>query len=88
MDALNPFVAQLQLAASEGLDTANAVRMAVEAAQKGCSSTAHMESHFSCSTYVGAGGTELGTQAIPDPGACGIVAIGSGITSTLRESKI
>ncbi|KAJ5633422.1 dihydroxyacetone kinase [Penicillium lividum] len=81
MDALIPFVNELSTAVFTDNETAvNALQRGLKAAQDGAEATKWMQSSFGRSTYVGASaGDENPTKGIPDPGACGIVAIITGI---------
>lgn len=83
MDALIPFVNELSAAALKDNDTtAISLKRALSAAEKGAEATKWMKSSFGRSTYVGASEEEDNpTKGIPDPGACGIVAIITAIQS-------
>lgn len=79
MDALIPFVKQLRSGAQNGSRTVDTLRNAVNAAQEGYHATAQMESRFGRSTYVDISENAPTKRSIPDPGACGVVAILKGI---------
>lgn len=88
MDALIPFVKELGKSSLESACATNAISRSLDAARLGTEATKTMKSSFGRSTYVGAGGesdTEDPTHSIPDPGACGIVAIGTGILAAFRS---
>jgi len=88
MDALIPFAQTFGDASARDDNTANILQVSLEAARQGMEATEDMKSSFGRSTYVGAAlhadGDESRdqTRGIPDPGACGIVAILTGISST------
>ncbi|KAJ6012648.1 dihydroxyacetone kinase [Penicillium canescens] len=87
MDSLIPFVVEFELASKE-LDTVNALKRAIEEATAGCENTRFLESKFGRSTYVDSHVVEgtSGTAAhIPDPGACGIVAVLTGLLKALSD---
>jgi triose/dihydroxyacetone kinase / FAD-AMP lyase (cyclizing) len=87
MDALIPFISALSEGAEDGLPAVQALENALEMAKRGCDSTRNMTSVFGRSTYVGAGDNDIDpTKGIPDPGACGIVAIAEGILQGFKES--
>lgn len=89
MDALIPFVNELSNAVfADNEPTAIALERGLQAAQDGAEATKWMQSSFGRSTYVGAGaGDENPTKGIPDPGACGIVAIITGIQKVFPVSN-
>ncbi|KAJ5548283.1 dihydroxyacetone kinase [Penicillium frequentans] len=89
MDALIPFVNEFSTAAFTGNETAaKALERGLKAAQDGAEATKWMQSSFGRSTYVGASaGDENPTKGIPDPGACGIVAIITGIQKVFPVSN-
>jgi dihydroxyacetone kinase len=83
MDALIPFMDELQ-ASSQSKEGVAAVEAALQKAVKGCEGTRFLESRFGRSTYVNdedSGQEENG--GLPDPGACGIVAVLTGIVKGL-----
>ena len=81
MDALIPF--SEELTANQDLGAVEALQKAHVATVAGAHETKNMGSLFGRSTYVGAGtdttdsvlNSQDSTKGIPDPGACGIVAI-------------
>lgn len=88
MDALIPFVTTFK-ELSLDKNTVDALSFAIKNAADGCESTRYMESRFGRSTYVGntaAGTNHIGPSAIqvPDPGACGIVAVLTGLLNALQ----
>jgi dihydroxyacetone kinase len=84
MDALIPFVEKIQQCASN--QSIPAFEAALEAAKEGCEHTRHQRSRYGRSTYVGAASTvELEADSMPDPGACGIVAIVQGVLTALMD---
>lgn len=86
MDALIPFVEAMQQQKSSGLTLA--LGAAFEAAKTGCESTRQQESRYGRSTYVGAASdAKLEADSMPDPGACGVVAIIQGILNAVSESN-
>ena len=87
MDALIPFVQSLHESAAK--DVIVALSEAVEAARKGCDSTARLQSKYGRSTYVGAAqeGGASEADVMPDPGACGVVAIVQGILDALKAQR-
>lgn len=89
MDALIPFVNELWSAAfTDSENASNALQRALKAAKNGAEETKWMQSSFGRSTYVGSGTSEENpTEGIPDPGACGIVAIVAGIQEALQDLK-
>ena len=91
MDALIPMVAELHVASSEEVNGRTIIEKALKAAETGTDTTKQMISTFGRSTYVGAGagGDSSGkktTEGIPDPGACGVVAIARGILDAYNAS--
>ncbi|KAJ5931121.1 dihydroxyacetone kinase [Penicillium verhagenii] len=88
MDALIPFINELSTAVfTDKENVANALQRGLKAAQDGAEATKWMQSSFGRSTYVGASaGDENPTKGIPDPGACGIVAIITGIQAAFKVS--
>ncbi|KAJ5949795.1 dihydroxyacetone kinase [Penicillium verhagenii] len=88
MDALIPFINELSTAVfSDKANVASALQRGLKAAQDGAEATKWMQSSFGRSTYVGASaGDENPTKGIPDPGACGIVAIITGIQAAFQVS--
>ncbi|KIW09772.1 dihydroxyacetone kinase [Exophiala spinifera] len=93
MDTLIPFVRTFSEASTRSDDIANILASSLEAAKKGTEATKELPSSFGRSAYVGAhSGAENGekhdiTGAIPDPGACGVVAVLTGLYSTFSTSK-
>lgn len=88
MDALIPFVMTFK-EVSQDKNTVDALCFAIQSAADGCESTRYMESRFGRSTYVGdtaAGTNDTGPSAtqIPDPGACGIVAVLTGLLNAIQ----
>ncbi|KAH8891488.1 dihydroxyacetone kinase [Thozetella sp. PMI_491] len=81
MDALIPFIRTL--AANTDVGYERALHLAVEAARAGCEATRIAESKFGRSTYVSAGEDVDRTKGMPDPGACGVVAIVKGLLNAL-----
>jgi triose/dihydroxyacetone kinase / FAD-AMP lyase (cyclizing) len=81
MDALIPFVRTLASNTDVGYE--RALQLAVEAARAGCEATRIAESKFGRSTYVSAGDDLDRTKGMPDPGACGVVAIVEGLLNAL-----
>ncbi|KAJ4346755.1 Dihydroxyacetone kinase 2 [Didymosphaeria variabile] len=88
MDALIPFVQSLHMGADQ--DAVAALNEAVDAARKGCESTTRLQSKYGRSTYVGAAqeAGENEADAIPDPGACGVVAIVQGILDAMIAQRV
>jgi dihydroxyacetone kinase len=90
MDALIPFVQTFSEASARDETTAQALMDSSQAADQGREATKYMQSSFGRSTYVGAAYDVCGeeredpTRGVPDPGACGIVAIVIGISSTFQ----
>ncbi|RMD40306.1 hypothetical protein DV735_g4834, partial [Chaetothyriales sp. CBS 134920] len=85
MDALIPYVQQLS-EPTKGATTAEVLEAAQKAAAAGSEATKTMQSNFGRSAYVGAG--EKGndpTYGLPDPGACGVVAIVGAIAKVFSE---
>ncbi|KAJ5098778.1 dihydroxyacetone kinase [Penicillium argentinense] len=90
MDALIPFVNELSKAVfTEKENASNALHKALKAAEDGAEATKWMKSTFGRSTYVGASeeGDDNPTKGIPDPGACGIVAIATAIQSVFQTQN-
>ncbi|KAL2831277.1 Dak1-domain-containing protein [Aspergillus pseudoustus] len=89
MDALIPFVAQLQKSSDK--DGAVALQEAIGRAVEGCESTRDLQARFGRSTYVNemAGlesvEGEESMRRLPDPGACGVVAVLKGIQQALSS---
>lgn len=88
MDALIPFVTTFK-DVSHDKNTVDALSYAIQSAANGCKATQYMESRFGRSTYVG--NTAAGTSytgpsptEVPDPGACGIVAVLTGLLNALQ----
>lgn len=88
MDALIPFIDTLNQA--DASDPAVLLENAVDAARKGRDETRFLQSRFGRSTYVGSGqsGTANGDEAMPDPGACGVVAIVEGLHYALSAPQL
>lgn len=86
MDSLIPFVETLSTKC-EGNDPLAALGIAVEAARRGCLGTSDIESKFGRSTYISAGedAPSDSQTKIPDPGACGVVAIVEGILQAVKD---
>ncbi|KAH7127381.1 dihydroxyacetone kinase Dak1 [Dactylonectria macrodidyma] len=81
MDALIPFVNTLSSANGTTLERLD---QAVAAADAGCQLTRDIQGKFGRSTYVGAEeGGSVG-RGIPDPGACGVFSIVTGIRDALK----
>ncbi|KAJ5701428.1 dihydroxyacetone kinase 2 [Penicillium malachiteum] len=82
MDALIPFVGEFERSAKSMRGIA-ATKAATAAAVAGCEATRHLEARFGRSTYVndeqGLENATGETTRLPDPGACGIVAVLDGI---------
>ncbi|KAJ5087164.1 dihydroxyacetone kinase [Penicillium angulare] len=89
MDALIPFINELSAAVFDDKESAaNALQRAHKAAETGAESTKWIKSSFGRSTYVGASeGDDNPTKGIPDPGACGIVSISTGIQSVFKVAN-
>ncbi|KAJ5281970.1 dihydroxyacetone kinase [Penicillium angulare] len=89
MDALIPFINELSVAVFDDKESAaNALQRAHKAAETGAESTKWIKSSFGRSTYVGASeGDDNPTKGIPDPGACGIVSISTGIQSVFKVAN-
>ncbi|KAL3442307.1 Dak1-domain-containing protein [Aspergillus insuetus] len=88
MDALIPFVTQLQKSKDKGGSVA--FREALDCAVCGCESTRQLEARFGRSTYVNEmAGLETvdggDIRRLPDPGACGIIAVLTGIQKALSS---
>ncbi|KAL3484998.1 Dak1-domain-containing protein [Aspergillus germanicus] len=88
MDALIPFVTQLQKSKDKGGNVA--FREAFDCAVCGCESTRQLEARFGRSTYVNEmAGMETvdggDIRRLPDPGACGIIAVLTGIQKALSS---
>ncbi|KAI1387026.1 dihydroxyacetone kinase Dak1 [Hypoxylon trugodes] len=84
MDALIPFVETLEVAFLDDKAPLEAFGHAVAVANVGCESTSKLKPRFGRSTYVLAEGVNDATQDIPDPGACGVVAIVTGVFEALK----
>ncbi|OAP56117.1 dihydroxyacetone kinase [Fonsecaea erecta] len=87
MDALIPFVRTFVETSTRYSSPAKTLGESLAAAKRGMEATKTMRSSFGRSTYVGAASgisgdeTQDPTCGVPDPGACGIVAIVTGISS-------
>ena len=88
MDALIPFAQTFSNASTRDDNTVNILQVSLEAARQGMEATKDIKSSFGRSIYVGTALYTDGdksrdqTRGIPDPGACGIIAILTGISST------
>ena len=83
-DRLIPFVGKIQQCASDQF--ISAFEAAFEAAKEGCERTRHQRSRYGRSIYVGAASAvELEADSMPDPGACGIVAIVQEVLTALMD---
>jgi triose/dihydroxyacetone kinase / FAD-AMP lyase (cyclizing) len=83
MDALIPFVHAF--ADENNYTMMDAIERSAAASKVGCDNTKSIESKFGRSTYVTAESAASATDGIPDPGACGVVAIVNGILDSLKE---
>lgn len=88
MDALIPFVTSLRQACQDK-NTVDAISYAVQKAVDGCESTRYLESKFGRSAYIGNAPApknkdEDSNSCVPDPGACGVVAILTGLLKALQ----
>ena len=86
MDALIPAISAL--ARRRWDDPSVAFDDAVTAATLGCKRTKTLSSKFGRSTYVSAEGDDSSANDIPDPGACGVVAILTGIRDAIKGERI
>lgn len=93
MDALIPFVQSFGESCTRSNNITEILATSLEAAKQGMEATKELQLSFGRSTYVGASSGEEGgkkhdiTSGIPDPGACGVVAILVGIYSTFSTTK-
>ncbi|RAK94090.1 dihydroxyacetone kinase Dak1 [Aspergillus costaricaensis CBS 115574] len=87
MDALIPFITVFDKASQEE-DLVKSLELAVHQSAIGCENTRYLDSKYGRSTYVGnqsAGETnESDPIQIPDPGACGIVAVLTGLLRAVQ----
>ncbi|OAL51424.1 Dak1-domain-containing protein [Pyrenochaeta sp. DS3sAY3a] len=85
MDALIPFVEAIVQQATQG--TVAALEAGLESAREGCEGTKRQQSRFGRSTYVGAASDiKIEADEMPDPGACGVVAIIEGVLKAAKAS--
>ncbi|CEJ61435.1 hypothetical protein PMG11_09970 [Penicillium brasilianum] len=88
MDALIPFVEEFERS-TKSMSSIEAVKAATAAAIAGCEATRNFEARFGRSTYVsdeqGLEVTNEETTRLPDPGACGIVAVLNGIVKAINS---
>jgi dihydroxyacetone kinase len=88
MDALIPFVEEFERS-TKSMTSIEAVKAATAAAVAGCEATRNFEARFGRSTYVsdeqGLEVTNGETTRLPDPGACGIVAVLNGIVKAINS---
>ncbi|CAG7920768.1 unnamed protein product [Penicillium olsonii] len=86
MDALIPFVEEFERSA-ESMSGIPAMKAAMAAAVAGCEATRHFEARYGRSTYVnkgqGLGDANGETTCLPDPGACGIIAVLNGVMKAM-----
>ncbi|KAI5817323.1 dihydroxyacetone kinase [Pyronema omphalodes] len=84
MDALIPFVDRIYQDRKKGAE--QALMMAVEDAKVGYKATKEMKARLGRASYVEDMHTQ-GEEAVPDPGALGVVAVVEGVLEAVQKAK-